>query len=185
MLEMQIVEHCAPTLAGIKTANMFMYEPESWEIFQNEIAEENSKLNVKGVFVEVLRTSETKALVYVYRKTKLECDLNSSAASSLLRRCGYDCHDTNCDGCIRQLQNRFFHQGSFPHEVGLFLGYPIDDVTGFIEQKGKNYKCCGIWKVYGDEHETKLLFKKLKKCSQIYKRQFAEGRSILQLTVAA
>ena len=69
--------------------------------------------------------------------------------------------------------------------VFLFLGYPLDDVAGFIEQKGKNYKCCGIWKVYGDEHKSRMTFQKLKKCSEIYQRLFADGRSILQLTVAA
>ena len=64
----------------------------------------------------------------------------------------------------------------FHMKLGFFLG---------IEQKGKNYKCCGIWKVYGNEKQTQMLFRKLKKCSEIYRRLFADGRSILQLTVAA
>lgn len=55
-------------------------------------------------------------------------------------------------------RSSFFEKDGFPHEVGLFLGYPLDDVTGFIEQKGKNYKCCGIWKVYGNEKQTQMLF---------------------------
>ena len=148
-----------------------------------EIEEENRKLNCRGVFVEVLRTSEYKALVYVYRKKKLEQDLQCEGACALLKDCGYECQETDC--CIRQLQERFFEKDGFPHEVGLFLGYPLDDVTGFIEQKGKNYKCCGIWKVYGNEKQTQMLFRKLKKCSEIYRRLWADGRSILQLTVAA
>ena len=70
-----------------------------------------------------------------------------------------------------------FEKDGFPHEVGLFLGYPLDDVTGFIEQKGKNYKCCGIWKVYGNPtSRPRMLFRKLKKCSEIYRRLFADGR---------
>ena len=64
----------------------------------------------------------------------------------------------NCENCIRHLQARFTGNDCFPHEVGLFLGYPLDDVTGFIEQKGKNYKCCGIWKVYGDPQQTQDIF---------------------------
>ena len=173
MLEAEIIAHCAPTLAGIKTANMFTYTPENRDGFYKEIEEENNKLNSRGVFVEVLRMSEYKALVYVYRKKKLQQDLSCEGA----------CQEADC--CIRKLQERFFENDCFPHEVGLFLGYPLDDVTGFIEQKGKNYKCCGIWKVYGDEQQTRILFRKLKKCSEIYRRLFADGRSILQLTVAA
>ena len=65
MLEAEIIAHCAPTLAGIKTANMFTYTPMNRNKLSMEIEEENRKLNCRGVFVEVLRTSEYKALVYV------------------------------------------------------------------------------------------------------------------------
>ena len=183
MLEAEIIAHCAPTLAGIKTANMFTYTSGNRNDLQKEIEEENKKLNNRGVFVEVLRRSEHKALVYVYRKKRLQQDLSCEGACILLKNCGYECQEADC--CIRKLQERFFENDCFPHEVGLFLGYPLDDVTGFIEQKGKNYQCCGIWKVYGDDQQTRILFRKLKKCSEIYRRLFADGRSILQLTVAA
>lgn len=35
----------------------------------------------------------------------------------------------------------------FLHEVGLFLGYPLDDVAGFIEQKGKKLQV--LWNLEG------------------------------------
>lgn len=183
MLEMEIIAHCAPTLAGIKTANMFTYIPEHMDSIPGEVHHANEKLNSKGVYVEVLRQSEARALMYVYRPSKLVQDLKRDGADCLLARCGYSSPDVNC--CLCQLKNRFCQQECFPHEVGLFLGYPLDDVTGFIEQKGKNYKCCGIWKVYGDEQKSLQIFCKLKKCSEIYKRLSANGRTIDQLTVAA
>lgn len=31
----------------------------------------------------------------------------------------------------------------FPHEMGILLGYPIEDVWGFIENEGKNYLYTG------------------------------------------
>ena len=91
MLEAEIIAHCAPTLAGIKTANMFTYTPMNRNKLSMEIEEENRKLNCRGVFVEVLRTSEYKALVYVYRKKKLEQDLQCEGACALLKDCGYEC----------------------------------------------------------------------------------------------
>ena len=36
---------------------------------------------------------------------------------------------------------------SFPHELGLLLGYPVEDVLGFIRNEGRNYLYCGYWKV--------------------------------------
>ena len=100
MLEAEIIAHCAPTLAGIKTANMFTYTPMNRNKLSMEIEEENRKLKCRGVFVEVLRTSEYKALVYVYRKKKLEQDLQCEGACALLKDCGYECQETDC--CIRQ-----------------------------------------------------------------------------------
>ncbi len=35
-----------------------------------------------------------------------------------------------------------------PHEIGIFLGVPLEDVESFIKHKGKNYLICGYWKVY-------------------------------------
>ena len=51
-------------------------------------------------------------------------------------------------------------RGDFPHEIGAFLGYPVSDILGFIENNGKNYKYSGYWKVYGDAEEAKALFEK-------------------------
>ena len=39
MLEAEIIAHCAPTLAGIKTANMFTYTPGNRDDLQKEIEE--------------------------------------------------------------------------------------------------------------------------------------------------
>ena len=36
----------------------------------------------------------------------------------------------------------------FPHEMGVLLGYPVEDVRGFMEQNGQNALYQGYWKVY-------------------------------------
>ena len=183
MLEAEIIAHCAPTLAGIKTANMFTYTSGNRNDLQKEIEEENKKLNNRGVFVEVLRRSEHKALVYVYRKKRLQQDLSCEGACILLKNCGYECQEADC--CIRKLQERFFENECFPHEVGLFLGYPLGDVIGFIKNAGQNCKCVGCWKVYCNECEAVKAFAKFKKCTSVYVRLWSQGRSVRQLTVAA
>ena len=183
MLEACIIQHCAPTLAGMKTANLFSYRFASTDEMKMELKEQNQKLNEKGVFVEILKSDESKALIYVYRKNMLDLDLHQTEKWELLEHCGYSCQGTS--DCLECLKNRLFCREDFPHEIGLFLGYPLQDVRGFIEQKGKNYKYCGIWKVYGDEGESRKLFHKIEKCSEIYRKLFADGISISQLTVAA
>ena len=72
----------------------------------------------------------------------------------------------------------------FPHEIGVFLDYPLGDVIGFIENKGHNYKCKGCWKVYCNECEAQKTFQRYQKCRNVYLRLWKQGRSVLQLTVA-
>ena len=51
-------------------------------------------------------------------------------------------------------------KGEFPHEIGLFLGYPVEDVKGFIKNRGKNCLYSGYWKVYGKMAEKAKLFER-------------------------
>lgn len=55
----------------------------------------------------------------------------------------------------------------FPHEMGLLLGYPIEDVVGFMEHSGKEYLYSGYWKVY----ENVSIYEIYKKDSENYYRE--------------
>jgi len=83
------------------------------------------------------------------------------------------------------LKQRVESSSDFPHEIGLFLGYPLGDVKGFIENAGKNSKCTGCWKVYCDECEALKLFRKYKKCTYVYCEMFKKGVPVMRFTVAA
>ena len=74
--------------------------------------------------------------------------------------------------------------GEFPHEVGLFLSYPPEDVKGFIDHRANGFKCAGLWKVYGDEEKARSLFAKYKKCTEIYCALWQSGSKLEQLAVA-
>ena len=83
------------------------------------------------------------------------------------------------------MKDRLHMCEKFPHEIGLFLDYPLVDVIGFIRNTGKNCKCSGCWKAYGNAKEAEKTFCRYKKCREIYPRLWENGRSVLQLTVAA
>lgn len=182
-LEEKIIIHCAPTLAGLKTANMFRFRYGDSETLQEALQVINEKMYGKGVYVEVLKKETEHVLIYVYRSNKLKSDLALPAVVHLLKKYGYQSFQV--DDCLTRLKERIAHSDEFPHEIGVFLSYPLEDVLGFIEQKGKNYKYSGLWKVYGNESETKKLFAKFVKCTNVYRKVFADGRNLTQLTVAA
>lgn len=182
LLEQQLIEHCAPALAGIKTANLFNCSCPDIHSFYQELQRINALLSPKGVRAEVLRVSPGRALLYVFRKRQLEADLSRNGVHDLLQRYGYP--DRGISDCIRHLCRRLDQADCFPHEIGLFLGYPLEDVLGFIRHRGKNCKCCGVWKVYCDEHEKRKLFARFRRCTQVYVKSFAAGRTLEQMTVS-
>lgn len=183
MLENRLIEHCAPTLAGIKSANLFNYFFTSKKTTIKELHDLNKKLNDRGVFIEPLLWKEGSVLIYTYRKSHLEKDLKQTGVMELIANYGYT--DFQIDACLSHLKERLFEYDCFPHEIGVFLGYPLADVIGFIKHKGKDCKCCGLWKVYCNEYETRKLFEKLQKCTCVYQQVFEKGRSITQMTVCA
>lgn len=181
MSEEMLVRHCSPTLAGMKTGNMFTCTFADVIEMRDSIRRWNRLLGKKGLRILPLRFRNNRALVYVYRPEKLTRDLKNSMACRLLQEKGYVTETPA--RCISYLRKKLDDSEDFPHEIGLFLGYPPEDVCGFIENKD-GCKCVGCWKVYGDVEKAQKVFAKYKKCTNVYCAQLAKGRSIERLTVA-
>ncbi|WP_414731974.1 DUF3793 family protein [Acetobacterium carbinolicum] len=181
--EEEIIRHCSPTLAGIKTGNLFSYSFDDHDQLINQITNWNNTLNTRGVYFERLKTNRNRVLLYVYRKNRLNCDLSCPKVERFLNKIGYPTGDL--ESCLAFLSERIHDSADFPHEIGLFLSYPFEDVEGFIQNEGKNCKHCGYWKVYCNANEKIKLFSKYKKCATKYYQCLLKGSSIIRLTVAA
>lgn len=131
MSEENVVRLCAPTLAGIKTGSLFPCPYECRETLLTEIRRYNQVLVPKGLCLLPLRFTEKSALLYLYRPCDLERDLQDRLATEILQHVGYAC--TGSEQCLMQLIERLRAYDEFPHEIGLFLSYPPEDVKGFIE----------------------------------------------------
>lgn len=182
-LEKYLIEHCSPTLASLKTANLFNLDKRRITDFYGDILRLNTILNSKGIEVRVVKEDDERALVYVYRKSMLINDWKNEDVKKLAKERGYDL--SSIDKSLEVLSNKLMSKDEFPHEIGIFLGYPIGDVIGFIENKGKNCKCIGCWKVYCDECKAQSMFDKFNKCRAVYKQLWKRGKAVTQLTVAA
>ncbi len=182
MSEELVIRHCAPTLAGIKTGSLFRCPYSSVMALREEICRLNCLLRGKGLCILPLRIEEKDVLIYVYRPNVLKQDLFCREASEILQKEGYSCHTAGM--CIQRLMKRLEQSRDFPHEIGLFLGYPPEDVRGFMEQGAENCKLIGAWKVYGDEEAAKKLFARYKICTAYYLYRMRQGQSIDRLAVA-
>ena len=182
-LERHIVEQCAPTLASLKTGALFgVIEPDSAELLR-QAEHWRSRLADKGLVLSVLRCRKGRALIYLGRLSQLERDLAAPGAAELLKRCGYASH--SCPEALETLRRRVLSEEGFPHEIGVFLGYPLPDVLGYIQNRGKNSKLTGFWQVYGDEADAARKFSLYRRCSAVYRRLYMSGRSLDELTVSA
>lgn len=180
--EQYLIDNCSPTLASLKTANLFNCRFGDVSELENAVSRWNNELSVKGISVTVLRRRENTALIYVYRAEKLAEDFSRPGVARFMKRHGYE--NTDIGYCIDILREKLMNSEDFPHEIGIFLGYPLGDVIGFIDNAGKNSRCTGCWKVYCNECEAMRTFARFDKCRAVYQKMWAKGRSIVQLTVA-
>ncbi len=176
-----IIRCCAPTMACLKTGNMFTHVFEDREQMTEELRRLNQRLRFKGLRILPLRWRDGKALLYLYRPKMLERDLKHPMAKKLLSECGYVCEDVNA--CLIRLISRIRMEADFPHEVGLFLGYPPADVDGFMHRKGE-CKLCGLWKVYDDVEGAIRKFTLCRHCTEVYLNCLVRGFSLDRLAVA-
>ena len=182
MSEETIVRLCAPTLAGLKTGSLFTCPYETKAALLEEVRRLNRMLYAKGLRLVPLGYKKGRALLYLFRPSMLRQDLSDSDAAELLSQAGY--RDTCVGRCLSRLVRRLQENEDFPHEIGLFLSYPPEDVRGFIENHAQNFKCVGCWKVYGDEQRARSLFRAYKVCTEVYCRLWDRGAALEKLAVA-
>ncbi len=183
MSEEQLVRHCAPTMAGLKTGNLFStHLPEGSANLHRTLSALNKRFCHRGIRIIPIGVRNGKALIYMYRPERLDLDLASEGARAILRRHGYPVESSR--KCIARLMKRFGQSEEFPHEIGLFLGYPPEDVEGFIVHSARCAKCVGTWKVYGNECEAKRKFAQYAKCSRLFQERYAQSQSIDRLIVS-
>lgn len=74
-MQKYLIEHCAPTLAGLKTGSLFNLSFTSREELDEKVKMVNEMLNPKGLYCEIMRLRQTSALIYIYRSHQLQIDL--------------------------------------------------------------------------------------------------------------
>ena len=184
-LESDLIEYCAPTLMGSKPASLFRHHAQSPEMLQRMAAGWSETLAPYSLALRILKTCpETgDCLVYLYRVRWLRRILSDAAVKIFLEHMGYQVVQ-NPPGLLEQLSQRLCMNQNFPHEIGVFLGYPLEDVEGFIQNGGRNYTCCGCWKSYGDPEKAKALFASYRRCTALCKEWYQNGYTITQLIAA-
>jgi len=120
------------------------YDP--LDIIVREAEVHNIKKLFAGELNAVLFSDESSSCrLFCYMPERINAICMDHDVRCFLMNMGYKSFDP--EDCINTLKQRF-QRGKCPHEIGIFLGYPLDDVTAFILHEGRNYLINGYWKVY-------------------------------------
>ena len=154
-VETQIALQCAPLISGLKMSNLLIVSAEDETLVR-------MILRKSGIsFYRLLKSGE-KVTFLLFRREWLEAYLQQKEVRAVFVAEGYQ--DYILGNVFRTFQERYkrYMNGGdcFPHEMGLLLGYPVEDVQGFMENEGKNFLYSGYWKVYADVQEKIKLFQK-------------------------
>lgn len=154
-VELQIAFQCAPLITGLKESNLL-------NIAKDNYQQMKTILKDSGLSIYPLGINGGTITVFVYQEQRLRRFLAQETVVALLHKIGYA--DTDLKEVLpvfrAHYQQYLRDKQTFPHEMGLLLGYPPEDVEGFIRNQGKNYLYSGYWKVYDKPHEKIQLFQK-------------------------
>lgn len=175
-METQLALQCSPLIMGIKISNLLiisaMQQKQVVELFKNT-----------GFDTLYLAESQEKVTFLVYQKDQLWQYLNNPQARAFLREYHYIYE--GIDEALRIFQQRYddylCDRKAFPHEMGIILGYPIEDVRAFIRNNGKNYLHVGYWKVYHNLEAALELFESYDRAIAFVMNLVTNGMSITNI----
>ena len=175
-IPLQLALQCAPVISGIKISNLLTIPAKS-------LRELSAVLKKTELSFRILYPGRERLVILIYRETELKEYLEREEVMAFIDKCGYETSDISkiFPVFVKRYMRYMELKQDFPHELGLFLGYPIEDVEGFIKENGKNYLYSGYWKVYKDAELKIRLFKNYERVQTEIVRLLYEGLDIMDI----
>ena len=173
--EKALAFHAAPTLMGVKCGSLLALSVSEYDLSGCAALIESKRYGEDICVRTVSRCAERK-LLFVYNVRLLSEALAKEGVRDFLTRYGYP-REYDTQQCLDRLCERLA-ESDFPHEIGIFLGYPLEDVKGFISNCGQRCKYCGVWKVYGDVDRAKALFECYEQCRKRLCCELESGKAL-------
>ncbi len=159
----------APVLVGVKPSSLLSlynceYSGENrYDLWQEHKEDITERLGIS--FRELKHTSRGKQVLF-YNDEILFNRITHTENLIFLKRFEYSfCQEL--EDYLEMLKARF-NGSSFPHEIGLFLGYPLKDVRGFIEKESLPLAVKCRWQIFGSPEGSIQLMNMHKKAEQVF-----------------
>jgi len=180
-LTAHLMLECSEVLAGVKPANLLSLVNRTrpcgrnlyqlWQAHHEELI-----IRIPDLTFIALQTKPQALLLLCYNHRVLDRHLSHAGIRILLQKAGYDVCGT-CEALIGELQHRIINNTTFPHEIGLFIGYPAKDVAAFMGMVKLKFTCQGPWKIYGNPVHSLALADQYRCCRNRMSAVLASGSS--------
>ncbi len=184
LLDECLAFHCAPALAGIKPSSLVSCTMADFPAFVKELRELNHLLNPRDIYFTPVCGCKKRVLLLVYRARQMKEHLASPEVSQYLAKEGYPVF-LGTNAVIAHLKIRLARAKEFPHDVGVLLGYPVSDVAAFVQNKGRDCKLSGYWKVYSNHQHAAAVFQRYDRCREMLCRRLKQHSGLASLFRAA
>ena len=172
--------HAAPLLAGLTAGSLLSFQKSRFQDFDALLASYEPCFSCKGISTFRVAEGEEYVLILFYRAELVARALAVPQAQDLLCEAGYRITDS-MEERLEFLRLRMRVRKTLPPEIGLFLGYPPEDVRGFITRRGQDFVYSGYWKVYKDAELKIRLFKNYERVQTEIVRLLYEGLDIMDI----
>lgn len=194
-----LVRQAGLVILGHKPASVFGFKPRAWRgaadsrarriICDQLVSVYSKKLGSYGVRLAWLARRDRDLMLLCWRTSQIDGVLADADDCALLDEAGLptDSADALMAALVGRLRAYYAGRAEFPHEVGVVLGYPVEDVRGFMADGGRGAVACGRWKVYGDPGTAARRFEELGAKERYCKRLYSEGvpmRELLRMGAA-
>ncbi len=157
--EKLLAYHCAPSIFGIKSANLVNIDIDKCKNIEEDILKINM-IDTKVKF-RILKKCGNKVLLLTYKEKNLYHQLFEANNYNYLLTYGYP-KEKNLDLFLEYLSKRI-KLNDFPHEIGVFLGYDLNDIKDYVSGK-KECLLTGYWKVYSNPDLKLECFNRFSRC---------------------
>ena len=167
-----IAYHAAPTIAGMTPANLVCLADggclAAWR--ENRMRFRQGL----GIELEELKSCPAPVLILCYRPCLVRRALNRRGARRVLAETGYGDAGRDLQGLLEKLGENC-RSSRFPHEIGLFLGYPPRDVSLFMRRGGGGARLTGCWRAYHNVDRAARFFARCREVKDGAARLLGDG----------
>lgn len=151
-----LIYNISPVLEGIKPASIITFSRSGrnlkrlWKLYGKSLIKNNE---IK--YLELYEGCSSISIMF-YNCKLLERLMGQGEIRDFYKELGYR---FQADVEFLLAQMKFKYQKECPHEIGVLLGIPLEDVKSFMDERNQECLAAGYWKVYNNLEEALNIFK--------------------------